>query len=367
MRSFFSRPESEEKSGELQLDIRPTLEPNPYFSNQTITPTHIILHCSGYRDPEQTWLDNQVSTHYFIPEQNTTEETEEPEQLIVYEIVKLPLRAWHAGVSHWQNKTGFNDFAIGIEIHMPNYARALMNGTLDFKYFEPYQQAQIQTLILLVKELQKEYGIPAENVLGHSDVAAWRQRDNETVLGKTDPGPTLPWKELSELGIGQWVDDSLECSEAISQDLSARTAQKYLAEIGYAVEHTSEFDMKTNFTLGAFRLHFMPECYDPESGSAEECYGQPFDASTACAMYGVLTTQWQQQQAQRLWVPSATVNPSVHSSSLFGVGTMALNGLLLAGMCFMAGKLYAYVSCSKRSEFERIGDMEEAPLLRKHR
>lgn len=82
----------------------------------------------------------------------------------------MPLKAWHAGVSHWQNVSGLNAYAIGIEINMPNYARALMNDALDFKYFEPYQRSQIKKLAMLVQALQKKYSISAENIIGHSDV-----------------------------------------------------------------------------------------------------------------------------------------------------------------------------------------------------
>ncbi|MCE3237141.1 MAG: N-acetylmuramoyl-L-alanine amidase [Gammaproteobacteria bacterium] len=331
-----------EEKDQAQLTVLPARKPNPYYSNQNITPSYIILHCSGYHDPEQIWIDYQVSTHYFIPEQNDTK------QLIAYEVVKMPLRAWHAGVSHWQNKTGFNDFAIGIEIHMPNYAHALDgNGTLDFKYFEPYQRAQIRALILLIQELQKKYSIPAENVIGHSDIAPWRQQGNEIVLGKTDPGPTLPWKELAEQGIGQWVDERIDCPPNI--DLSAETAQYYLAKIGYAVEHTGLFDMKTNFTIGAFREHFMPECYNATSGSAEECYVQPFDASTACAMYRVVETQ------QRL------SSKSVHSSSssfFWAAGIAATGGtILLACLAYyLARKCKGY---SQRDAYEEIPELSD--------
>jgi N-acetylmuramoyl-L-alanine amidase len=331
MFSFFSK--SIPKSSNEQLEIIPATVANPYFSNQTITPKFILLHCTGYHDPQEVWLKNQVSTHYLIPEQNNTNTN--IENLIAYEVVKVPLKARHAGVSSWQNITGLNSHAIGIEINMPNYARALMNDTLDFKYFEPYQHAQIRALILLVQALQKNYSIPAENIIGHSDVAPWRQQEHQTLLGKTDPGPTLPWKNLSELGISRWFDQNLECPDLVSQSLSAKIAQTYLEKIGYAIEHTNTFDLKTNLTLGSYRLHFMPDCFDAQTGYADDCYAQPFDASTACTMYRILETS-----------PNEPNSDSAKSALMWaGLGVASGGTLLLAYLAVS----YLAKRCNRKS------------------
>jgi N-acetylmuramoyl-L-alanine amidase len=313
------------------LEIKPAPEVNPHYSNQTITPTFILLHCSGYEDPQATWIANNVSTHYLIPQQRS----EDTSFVIAYEVVKVPLRAWHAGVSQWRNYTGLNDYAIGIEISMPNYARALMNETLDFKYFEAFQRSQITALILLIQKLKKEYSIPAENILGHADVAPWRLEGNNTVLGKTDPGPTLPWKQLSAIGISEWVDQGISCLQ--SPNLSVEIAQKTLEKIGYAVEHTGVFDLKTNTTLGAYRLHYMPECHNTTTGYANNCYDEPFDASTLCSMHRVLESRSQPLDTTAFWI----------------VGIVATGGtLLLAGMAIS----WLARNCARRNQSIREDD-----------
>lgn len=81
-------------------------------------------------------------------------------------------RAWHAGVSTWQGRERCNDFSIGIE--------------LEGSDFEPFEDAQYQTLIQLISGLQARYAI--QHIAGHSDIAPGR---------KTDPGPYFDWNKIS--------------------------------------------------------------------------------------------------------------------------------------------------------------------------
>jgi len=80
-------------------------------------------------------------------------------------------RAWHAGVSMWNGRARCNDYSIGIELE----------GCDEL----PFEAAQYQRLIGLVKELRGRYPISA--VVGHSDIAPLR---------KTDPGPCFEWSRL---------------------------------------------------------------------------------------------------------------------------------------------------------------------------
>jgi AmpD protein len=81
-------------------------------------------------------------------------------------------RAWHAGVSNWQNRERCNDFSVGIELE----------GS-DFEKFAP---AQYQTLNSLIATLNNTYSIQA--IVGHSDIAPDR---------KTDPGPYFDWQSIT--------------------------------------------------------------------------------------------------------------------------------------------------------------------------
>lgn len=78
--------------------------------------------------------------------------------------------------------------------------------------------------------------------------------------------------------------------------------------------------MKTHFTLGAFRLHFMPDCYNATSGYADNCYTQPFDASTVCTMYRILESKSNSSDS------SSSVSPLIWA----GIGLASGGTLLLA-------------------------------------
>ncbi|WP_345873398.1 1,6-anhydro-N-acetylmuramyl-L-alanine amidase AmpD [Shewanella algae] len=88
------------------------------------------------------------------------------------QFVSVDQRAWHAGVSNFEGRSGCNDFAIGIELE----------GTDDSGFTEE----QYHKLITLTQSLQQAYpDITKERIVGHSDIAPGR---------KTDPGPGFDWQ-----------------------------------------------------------------------------------------------------------------------------------------------------------------------------
>jgi len=90
------------------------------------------------------------------------------------QFVPLEQRAWHAGVSQFQDRERCNDFSIGIELE----------GTDDV----PYDDRQYVRLIEVVASLQAVYPeITPDRIVGHCDVAPGR---------KTDPGPAFDWMRL---------------------------------------------------------------------------------------------------------------------------------------------------------------------------
>lgn len=95
----------------------------------------------------------------------------------VTQYVPFGMRAWHAGRSEYQGRTGCNDFSIGIELE----------GTDQ----TPYTDAQYASLAALVRGLLAAYPtLAAERITGHSDIAPGR---------KTDPGPAFDWARLRNL------------------------------------------------------------------------------------------------------------------------------------------------------------------------
>jgi AmpD protein len=108
----------------------------------------------------------RVSAHAFIRRDG---------QIIQY--VPFHERAWHAGDSQYQGRSGCNDFSIGIELE----------GTDAV----PYEEAQYGALARLIRALLAVYpALARERIVGHCDVAPGR---------KTDPGPSFDWARLRAL------------------------------------------------------------------------------------------------------------------------------------------------------------------------
>lgn len=87
------------------------------------------------------------------------------------QFVSFDKRAWHAGVSYFEERDNCNDFSIGIELE----------GADDI----PYAEAQYRALAAVSRCLMRSYpGIKKDRIVGHSDIAPGR---------KTDPGAAFDW------------------------------------------------------------------------------------------------------------------------------------------------------------------------------
>lgn len=175
----------------------------------------IILHHTAQDSVQQTiktfTLDRtKVSAHYVIAEDGR-----------VIQMLNDYLRAWHAGIGSWGKNTDINSVSIGIE--------------LDNNGSEPFSDAQIASLVALLSRLQKEYNIPAQNIIGHADIAPAR---------KKDPSAFFPWKTLALNGFGLWPDEVLEPAPA-----------DFNIELGLRIIGYSTVDLPAAIT--AFKLHYM--------------------------------------------------------------------------------------------------------------
>lgn len=197
----------------------------------------------------------EVSSHYLIGDGPAT----------VYQLVDESRRAWHAGDSQWDGRTWLNSTSIGIEIVNPGFT-----DTPQGRVWHPYSEAQIQSLIALLKDIVKRNAIQPRYIVGHSDIAPLR---------KQDPGPLFPWKRLADAGLGVWPNANAVAQQQAwfaSNPPSIVWYQQQLARFGYAVSQTGELDEATRHVLAAFQMRFRPQRFD----------GQP-DAQTA-AMLQVL-------------------------------------------------------------------------------
>lgn len=144
-------------------------------------PNFILIHHTAQDSLEQTIktfsLDRtQVSSHYVIGDDGR-----------VIHMLNDYLRAWHGGNASWGKNTDINSASIGIE--------------LDNNGFEPFSEKQINSLLALLTKLKKDFNIPTQNIIGHSDIAPSR---------KNDPSVLFPWQLLSEKGFGLWQDNFME-------------------------------------------------------------------------------------------------------------------------------------------------------------
>src|SRR5215831_12840858 len=178
-------------------------------------PNFVILHHTAQNNCDQTLstfttVKSQVSAHYVICKDGT-----------VHHMLNDYLRAWQAGVSKWGNATDINSLSIGIEI--------------DNNGFEPFTDAQINSLLQLLDRLKKAYGIPTSNFIGHADIAPGR---------KVDPNRYFPWQKLAQSGFGFWYDTT---AAAVPDSFNAMQA---LRIIGYDIK-------KPEAAIQSYKIHFV--------------------------------------------------------------------------------------------------------------
>lgn len=106
----------------------------------------------------------KVSSHFFITRSGE-----------VVQFVSCDDMAYHAGVSSFGGREKCNAFSVGVEIEGCD--------------FEPFAEAQYQSLSALLEALQTAYPITA--ITGHEDIAPGR---------KSDPGRFFDWARLQAAG-----------------------------------------------------------------------------------------------------------------------------------------------------------------------
>lgn len=203
----------------------------------------VVLHYTVADTPRALEIlsKRNVSSHYLI-----TDET--PPR--VFQLVDESRRAWHAGESAWYGRSDLNAASIGIEI----VNRGPENGG-----WQPYSDAQIDTLIMLLRDIVTRHQIHARNVVGHSDIAPQR---------KQDPGPAFPWKRLAEAGLARWYDETRAMQRIQHYQSSGlppvRDIQEKLRRAGYPVELSGTLDAATHKVLAAFQMRYRPARHDGE-------------------------------------------------------------------------------------------------------
>jgi len=214
-----------------------------------------------------------ASSHYLIPEGD--DESYPSDNLEVIQLVHENDRAWHAGVSYWQGKSGLNDQSIGIElVSRPScddslepleFSSGLNANAMKEKicFYPDYDDQQIKLLIKLIKGILKRHPeITDTRIIGHSDITPDR---------KIDPGPRFPWHRLYKAGIGAWYDNESVVNywrQLQIEPASIGVVQAALKAYGYGIIETGTLDTPTINALTAFQMHFRPWEVDGKSTAA---------------------------------------------------------------------------------------------------
>ena len=198
-------------------------------------PNYVIIHHTAQQSTAQTLktftlTKTQVSAHYVIGRDGQ-----------VFHMLNDYLRAWHGGVARWGSITDINSISIGIE--------------LDNDGTEPFQEAQLASLLKVLASLKRTYTIPAANFIGHGDIAPVR---------KNDPSALFPWSRLATRGFGLWYDAAVLtdttaapfAADSLGQPLPGLTPREALRIIGYDTQDL-------NAAIQAFKRHFVQTDVSP--------------------------------------------------------------------------------------------------------
>jgi len=206
---------------------------------------YIVLHYTStdLARSLQLLTEEEVSSHYLIGDAPAT----------IYRLVDENRRAWHAGVSEWQGRTWLNGTTIGIEL----VNQGFYDGPSG-RYWQPFAPAQIDALIVLLKDIMQRHQLPPGSIIAHSDIAPQR---------KVDPGPLFPWKRLAEAGLLPWPDAAKVARQQALFSTSVPSVQWFqeqLARQGYAVPRHGELDQATRNVIAALQMKYRPARYDGE-------------------------------------------------------------------------------------------------------
>jgi N-acetylmuramoyl-L-alanine amidase len=207
----------------------------------------VVLHYTDgdFQRSLRTLTEGEVSAHYLVSD-------ESPPRIL--RLVDEERRAWHAGLSSWQQHAGLNASSIGIEIVNPG----LVEQADGSQAFAPYPPAQIDAVVALVQDIVRRHAVRPEHVLGHSDIAPQR---------RIDPGPAFPWQRLAAAGLVRWPDPARAAAARAAFALHPPDVawfQPALAQLGYRVPQHGRLDEETRRVVAAFQMKYRPARHDGE-------------------------------------------------------------------------------------------------------
>jgi N-acetylmuramoyl-L-alanine amidase len=224
----------------------PRIDHSHISANQDSRVQFVVLHYTSTDLPHSLALltQGEVSSHYLIDAQPPT----------IYQLVDENRRAWHAGESEWHGRTWLNASSIGIELVNQGY-----QDTANGRVWQPYSGAQIDALIVLLKDIVARHQLPLDSIIAHSDIAPQR---------KTDPGPLFPWQRLGEAGLIRWPPAAAVAQLQLGYEHNLpdwRWFQQRLARLGYKVVQDDQDNQATRNVLAAFQMKYRPARFDGQA------------------------------------------------------------------------------------------------------
>ncbi len=211
------------------------LSPNTPGRFQSGSPDTIVIHFAAGSSLASsvnvlTNADSGVSAHFVVGRNGD-----------IVQMLPTNKIAWHAGESHYEGRSGLNQYSIGIELDNAGQLKARGDGTYEswfgevygenevlaaqhanqqsIGYWHKYTEVQIARTLSICKALCSYYDI--STVVGHEEIAPAR---------KVDPGPAFPLQKFKALVLQSESDKwARESSESSSQREAHDQIQRDLA------------------------------------------------------------------------------------------------------------------------------------------
>ncbi len=183
---------------------------------------YIVLHYTGMKTlklayKKLTDKSSNVSTHYLISRNG-----------VIFNLLCLKLKAWHAGESKWKNYVNINNQSIGIELENRGHNNGYSNFTSN----------QYKSLKKLIFFLKKNHYILDENIIYHSDISPNR---------KQDPGEKFV---LKNIGVNRFNNKKINYNYSFDKMLSLYGFHK-----SYILDHKDVCIMAVKRTLNYSKIN----------------------------------------------------------------------------------------------------------------